>query len=171
MERFFSALFQDPILLIASVVLVATVVILLWALKSLNLSHESSFDFDDDEETSQADNDHETQEDSGLEEARLQEITSQLMVIAKRMEELEKTISETKKFDRTLPDINNTVSKDELDKLLKRIESRLELLAADNKPSGDPAIDKQWQAKIETKLEGIHKLLVLLTDSGGTESK
>jgi len=62
-----------------------------------------------------------------------------------------------------VPNLTNTV---EMEKFIQRIEKRLELLSSDKGQAPPDSL-----SKLEAKIEGIHKLLIVLTDSGTTEQK
>lgn len=130
MTSFFKVLFQDPILLAAALVLVSAVLVLLWALNSMKKLQESSFEPPREEKKEAPMPAIPENENTGLFEARLHEISNQLAIISQRLSELEKRPG----------------------------------------PAASINIDNMT-SRIESKIEGIHKLLVLLTDSGASDQK
>lgn len=158
MNTFFNALFQDPIMIAAVLVLAGTLAILLWAVKSLNdgSAAPEELAYEDIPQAPHRQND----ENSGLTEARLQAIVNQLNDISQRLESIEKSVKNAKPSDQT---IKMSVSPDKIEENIKRLESKIDAMSSVKiTPSaGTPDI-----SAIETKLEGIHKLLIYLTDSG-----
>jgi hypothetical protein len=157
-----NVIFQDPIILAAGLVFIAAVIILVWAVKSIY-----TFASDDteitpyDEEPSETAN---TYENSGLIEARLAEINNQLAAIEQRLNELQKSITENKNSDNTMPNMG-TVN---IDPIVEKIESKLSKLSAAPAAQGQAGKPEDLD-RIETKLDSIRKLLILLTDSGHTD--
>lgn len=171
MDTFISLIFKDSILFVATLVVTATAVILAWALKTLKEQKDDSFEITDDDMPQP----EQQPESSGLFEARLQEINTQLAEISLRLAELDKSIKENapKPLDQTLPGLN-LVTPAMLEKFIQRVEARLEVIAAEHTaaPASSIAPDAHDAiTRLEAKLEGIHRLLILLTDSGGAEQK
>lgn len=167
MANSINIVFQDPILLAASLVLVATIVILVWAIKTLSsigYVEEDSLHYEDEPSKPSE------YEATGLHEARLQEISNQLNSIDLRLVELEKSIKDTNSSTTELPDFSklNLASMSDIEKFVQRIDSRLELIASEeNKgPANVTKMSPEDIDRIETKLDSIRKLLVLITDSG-----
>jgi tetrahydromethanopterin S-methyltransferase subunit G len=155
MDKFLNIFFQDPILLAAGIVVLVTIGILIWATQALRKplsTAEMLAESGEDTPVIPAGN-------SGLFEARFQEITNQLAEISRRLGELE-TNTRKNPLDQTLPalPLNN-----EIQKSLQQIEQKIETLSSEKpKPHGDEF------SRLEAKLEGIHRLLIFLTDSGGS---
>ncbi|MHB9154820.1 MAG: hypothetical protein ACYC5N_03895 [Endomicrobiales bacterium] len=153
-------IFQDPLLMAGAAVLAVTFGILLWALSSLHHQKEQAYELppegEDGKETAAG-------ESAGLAEARLQEIINQLALISQRLADLEKASKSSPLHDQTIPSLPVPP---EIEKTLRKIEARLESIAAE-KPQ-DP---NDGAGRLEAKLEGIHRLLILLTDSGASEQK
>jgi hypothetical protein len=158
MNSFFDLLFHDPVMLAAAVVLAGTIAILLWAFKTLN---ETAIAPDEApyEDISTQEQIHDD-ENSGLTEARLQAIVNQLNDISQRLTDIEKILKTTKPSDQTFPMLTTPAK---IDETLKRFETKIDALAAVKTGSGGAPVDI---SALETKLEGIHKLLIYLTDSG-----
>ncbi|MBN1622139.1 MAG: hypothetical protein JW871_06070 [Endomicrobiales bacterium] len=150
-----NTLFQDPIIIAASLVLVATVVILIWALKNYQLLNEESDEmvYDEPSESQQK------SETPGLLEARMHEISTQLSMIEQRLREMDRVLREKKPADATMP---NLVTTQALETFMKSLESKLESIAAEKSKAPQKTDDFE---RIETKLDSIRKLLVLLSDS------
>jgi len=87
-------------------------------------------------------------------EARLSEISNQLELANQRLVALEKTMKENQQ---------SGVSAAGLEKKLSGIEALLDALISDEK--------KHDMSRMEAKLEGIHKLLIILTDNSTPEQK
>lgn len=174
MDTFITLIFKDSILFVATLVVAATALILAWALKTLKDQKEDSFEITDDDMPQP----EQEPESSGLFEARLQEINTQLAELSLRLAELDKTIKENaakQPMDQTIQ-VANMVTPDMLERSVQRIEARLESIAAERQVSPAPASGIAPDAhdaitRLEGKLEGIHRLLILLTDSGGSEQK
>ena len=163
MNNFFDIFMRDPVMLAAGVVLAGTVVILLWALKSLNegpaAPEEIPYEDMDQPETPPH---HHHDENAGLTEARLQAIVNQLNDISQRLTDIEKSIKNAKPYDQTMPMM---VTPAKLEETFKRLEAKIEAITT-VKPGNESTAPAQDLTAIETKLEGIHKLLIFLTDSG-----
>ena len=117
MAEFINFLFQDMILLLATLVFVATFVILLWTIKTLKTptvpSYENLLSVNDQENI-------EKNEQPGLIEAQLQEIFSRLSVISRELTEIKKSVVNPKRTaESTIPVIP---AASELEKSIKRIE-------------------------------------------------
>ncbi len=159
MNTFLNVFFKDPVMLAAGIVLAGTVGIALWALKSLNegssAPEEISYEDipQDDEDTSHVDN-------SGLTEARLQAIVNQLNDISQRLIDIEKSIKNAKPSDQTIPSLLNPAK---IDESFKRLEAKIDAMSSVKIVPESTPTDI---SALETKLEGIHKLLIYLTDSG-----
>jgi hypothetical protein len=158
MNNFFEIFFQDPVMLAAGVVIVGTIAILAWALRAL--SETSTERKDTTYEDLQPNEPQQNTDDSaGLAEARLQAIVNQLNEINQRLIDIEKALKTTKISDQTIPML---LTPAKLEETFKRIESKMDEVAAVKSQAGDaPNI-----SALETKLDGIHKLLIYLTDSG-----
>jgi hypothetical protein len=161
------SLLQDPIILVAGIVVLAALAILVWAFKTLKTSQDQ---FKEELSYNEQENEpDEVPETQGIEEARIAEMCSQLSTISRKLEEIEKSIidiKEKKTFDETVPagSLNIQGPGPELEKLFAKIDSRLEQLSGEKQNKTDasaPDIDR-----IEMKLDSIRKLLVLLTESG-----
>lgn len=161
MNNIFEMLMSDPIIITAAVVLAGTIVILVWALKSLGSStlpenEDTTYEDIAAQETHQL-----HQEDtSGLTEARLQAIVNQLNDIGQRLENIEKDLRSSKPSDQTVPML---ITPEKMEASFKRLETRIEALAS-AQPKAGGAAGPDISA-LEAKLEGIHKLLIYLTDS------
>jgi hypothetical protein len=150
---------QDPVMLSAGVVLAATIIILVWAVKSLTETspeHQDTTYEDIQPNAPQPQND----ENAGLAEARLQAILNQLNDISQRLIEIEKAVKTSKTSDQTIPLL---LTPQKLDESFRRIEARID--AAATVKSQAPATGGQDITSLETKLDGIHKLLIYLTDT------
>jgi len=118
MNNFFDIFLRDPIMLAAGVVLAGTVVMLLWALKTLNEGVTAP------EETEYEDIPQEQphfQENTGLTEARLQAIVKQLNDISQSLSSIEKASKNSKPSDQTIP-LMLTPAK--IEEYFKRLESK-----------------------------------------------
>jgi hypothetical protein len=165
MDRFFDALFHDPILFTTALVLLATIGILIWALSVWRKTGFDASDPQDEADDGAAPLHEEQPETAGLAEARLQEILNELGSIGTRMQALEKKVSEPKPFDQTIPVPAAAAgpSSVEIERLIKRLESKIEALSVEKSQLPSDSL-----TRIETRLEGIHRLLILLTESGGS---
>ncbi len=160
-------------MIITSLLFMGTLVILGWTLmkmKELGFTGTGDDILMDIEPESA----HQQVEGSGLVEARLQEICTQLSEMNQRLGELEKESRETMDKTQSLiaapaPAPAPAFDKAEMEKFIQRVESRLELIAADKQAPRDESPDAV--SRLEGKLEGIHKLLILLTDSGNPDQK
>lgn len=148
MVNFLGLLFQDIVLLIATLILVATVIILAWALKALK---EYVFG-----ETPSLELASETAQDFDL---KVGEISKQLARIDGRLENLEKII----KIKKTPDDaVSNPASSKEFEEKLANIQSQIEALAKQQSSEINVEFapeEKEIIAKIENKLENMQALL------------
>ncbi|MBN1824060.1 MAG: hypothetical protein JW803_07060 [Endomicrobiales bacterium] len=156
MDRFLTLFFQDVILLSAGIVLLVALGILIWIIKSLTSGQLSQEDYVFDEPQAQAP----PHASDGLIEARLQELSSQINEILFKIDNIEKKLKEQGPFDKTIPAL---VGPADLERLAKRLETKLD--SAPAAPAGTAHSDIEKLAAIEAKIEGIHKLLILLSDS------
>jgi len=171
MSKFFSLTLHDPILIVIALIIGATGVILVWALPEYfglpkrNRS-ESRRPEQENEAPPAANNPQHSQRENEniiLMEAHLREMSNQLSEIGRRLLNVEKIMNQKKAAEQTVPALfNNT----EMEKFIQRIESRLELLSSDKSQNNSETI-----SKLESKIDGIHKLLIILTDSGNTDQK
>jgi hypothetical protein len=150
--------FQDPIIIAAALVIVITGTILAWALKNLQAidSQNEEMPYEEpQEEQQQRQNDN-----SGLAEARINEIGSQLNQICRQLDGIERSSAENKPSTNALPleQIDNIAIK--LDSLSTKLDAML---------SSHPASNKEDMERIEAKLDAVRKLLVLLSDSNKPE--
>lgn len=174
MFKFISLTAHDPILLVTTLVLIAALVILAWSLREyFGLTKRKPMeprrhtrDMENPEPAEPEPPARQENENFILMEAHLREMSTQLAEIGRRLANLEKTVSQKKAADQTIPAMFNNA---EMEKFIQRIESRLELLSSDKPQGAQGAPDAV--AKLEAKIEGIHKLLILLTDGGGTGIK
>lgn len=159
MDNFFNILFKDPILIISTLVLVVTAAILLWSLKSIKKLNDYEYDNSsddnpiyDNENTTEIK--HETTKDNnGISEARILQVNNQLDEINQRLSLIEK----------------NTAL--DLESQLNAVQKTLEILNDKNTSSiSDDKLKKLYDSisEIESKVDGIYKLLIILTDSGTT---
>ncbi|HBU69280.1 MAG TPA: hypothetical protein DEE98_02730 [Elusimicrobia bacterium] len=161
MDKFLLITFKDPVLLTSSVFIVITIGMLYWAFSKLKSGAKASGEdtqYEPEEETPET----RAGDNSGLTEARLQEIASQIGEVNRRLSEIEKLLKENKPSEQTIPGLPTAP---DMEKFIKRIEARLEHISSE---SAAPGTDL---SNLEAKLEGIHKLLIILTDSGSTEPK
>lgn len=161
MDRFITYLFQDPILLITALVFLVTVAILIWALNTWRNADPMSESISAQDEEDEEPLDEES-ESSGLVEARLQEVSRQLGEISNRLADMEKKVSEQKTFDRTVqttaqPGVAPAPA--DIERLVKRLESKIETLSNEKSQLPSDSI-----VRLESRLEGIHRLLILLTE-------
>jgi len=140
MNKLSPQLFADPIILIAAFVVIGAIAILAWAAlnwKKLTMSHSESDELASyEEDANETAQPNRNMENSGVFEAQLQEITGQLSEISNRLCTMEKTAPSAS------ADLDKTVNFT----IPPDIEVKLH--------------------NIEAKLDGIHKLLIILTDSG-----
>ncbi|MFH1367759.1 MAG: hypothetical protein ABII64_01405 [Elusimicrobiota bacterium] len=172
MLKFLKILTQDPILIITTFVLVAAVVILAWAIAEyFGLSKRNLHGTHRQQEppgspgSAYGENPSQPRESDPyvLFEARMNEVSNQLSELGRRLSNIEKGLNQKIARDQTIPAMTNTA---EMEKFILRIEKRLELLASDKgQVSGDTL------SKLEAKIEGIHKLLIVLTDGSSPEEK
>lgn len=167
MFKFIDLMFHDPILLITTLVMLAAVVILAWAVKEFSGYGKRKLASDPRHAASASSGDgtapvSQESESYIILEARLREMNNQLSDISRRIAGLEKTLSQRKTADQTAALQPGSA---ELEKFIQRIESRLELLSSDRSQINGDVI-----GKIEAKIEGIHKLLIVLTDGGRSEA-
>ena len=149
MFKFLNLTLHDPILLVTTLVMAAAAVILAWSLREyLGLSNRKRSDSrrpEQENEPSPAvqNPQHSQQENENiiLMEAHLREMSNQLSEIGRRLLGVEKTINQKKAAEQAIPALFNNT---EMEKYIQRVEA---------------------------KIEGIHKLLIILTDSGNTEQK
>jgi hypothetical protein len=146
MQTFNPQLLADPIILIAAFIAIGAIGIIAWAAlnwKKLSISQSENDELASYEDDANAPPQQPSRnmESAGVFEAQLQEITLQLTNIGTRLETMEKTPA---------PASAGTDS----DKTM--------IL---NMP---PDIELKLR-NIEAKLEGIHKLLIILTDSGDSK--
>lgn len=143
---------HDPVIIAAGVVFAATAGILAWILKSWRDQSsiaDETFDDEIDLETPPPS----SNQASGLLEAHFQELTCQLTNIDKRLNTMEAAAQQKNSAEQAaLPA--------DLAKLVQGFEARLADLSAKGTSTEDEL------RRIEGKLEGIHKLLIILTDSG-----
>lgn len=161
-DKLISLTLRDPILLTAVVVFIITVIILVWAFR---IKQDTGIETGDDtqEEDSIPERTSEP-ENSSILEAHLKEMTSQLSEISQRVSQIEKNISSRKPQENTAsPNIDIT----EIAKLVERLEVKLDAITS-NPPANQNA---DIITSLESKLEGIHKLLVFLTDSGNSSNQ
>lgn len=141
MPKFSPQLLADPIILIAAFIALGAIGIIVWAAmnwKKLNLTHSENDELSAYEEDSNEplQQPSRTMESAGVFEAQLQEITCQLTSIGARLETMEKN-----------PPVGNMDTE-------KTVSFTV-----------PPDIELKLRG-IEAKLDGIHKLLIILTDSG-----
>ena len=161
MDKLLTLTFKDPVLLSAAVFIVAAVITLLWAVAKLQALATSPLE-DAPYEPDAVAPEKAIEENSGLTEARIQEIVNQLSAINQRLTSIEKSFKDKKQNDQTLQAIPASI---EIEDIVKKIGSKLELL------SGDKPDLSASMSKLEAKLEGIHRLIIVLTDSGSPEQK
>jgi hypothetical protein len=174
MLKFLKILTQDPILAITAFVLVAAVVILAWAiteylgLSKRNSSRTQHHESPDSSGRAYGENPSQPQESDPyvLFEARMRDVSNQLSELGRRLSNIEKGLSQKIAHDQTIPAMTNTA---EMEKFIQRIEKRLELLSSDKGHA--PGASGDTLSKLEAKIEGIHKLLIVLTDGGNSETK
>jgi len=157
MNNFFDIFLHDPVMLAGGAVFAGTIIILLWALKTLNEPSAAPEEvaYEDIPQENSREN-----ENSGLTEARLQAIVNQLNDISQRLTNIEKTIAAVKPSDQTIPML---MAPAKIDEAIKRLEAKLDAISTVKLvPSGQPTDI----SALEAKLDGIHKLLIYLTDSG-----
>lgn len=183
MLKFFKILTHDPILIITTFVLVAAVVILVWALIEYfgfarRGRQERAEHFQPQPDTPEHNHrNHHNKQDETLNmapssdadpyvlfEARMREVSSQLTDIAKKVAALEKHINQKTAAEQTVPGLAGGPA--EMEKFIQRIEKRLELMSSDKGSAPSDAL-----SKLEARIEGIHKLLIMLTDSGGASEQ
>lgn len=177
MLKFLKILTQDPILILTTIVLVAAVVILAWALieyfgffKRISAARNGyNYRMPPNPENIKEDELEPPQETDTyvLFEARMKEVSNQLAEIGRRLVSVEKQLILNKSASDQTIQISANASTAELEKFIQRIEKRLELISTD---SAQPVGGDQL-SKLEAKIEGIHKLLIILTDSGVSEQK
>ena len=166
----FHLFLSDPVLVIALAVLITALVILIWAVKKVQ---DSPADADvlpipyDEEDTEPA---HESStESSGLVAAHIREMSSQLTSFEQRLSAIEELLKAVREHQEKKPSFDATIQAPlqqiipDFEKLVQRIDSRLELVSQDK--SGINAEDLN---RLETKLDTIRKLLMLLSDSSVT---
>ena len=149
MFKFLNLTLHDPILLVTTLVMAAAVVILAWSLREyFGLSNRKRSDSrrteQENEASPAAQNPQHYQHENEniiLMEAHLREMSNQLAEIGRRLLNVEKIMNQKKAAEQTIPGLFNNT---EMDKYIQRLEA---------------------------KIEGIHKLLIILTDSGNTEQK
>jgi len=168
MDRFIDSLFHDPILLVASIVFMATIGILVWAINAWrNDGLIANASLSDDEEQPALDT---PSESTGLLDARLHEISNQLGDISARIHALETRVQERREFDKTqnIPaaGTSTATSSVEVERIAKRLESKIEALSLEKSQISSDSI-----TRVESRLEGIHKLLVLLTEGDGSSAQ
>ena len=159
MNIFFDVLLKDPVMLAAGIVLIGTVGIALWALKSLNEGSGAPEETTEYEDITQQNEQINHDENAGLTEARLQAIVNQLNDINQRLSDIEKAIKNTKPSDQTIPLL---LTPAKIDETFKRLESKIDAMSSVKIAPQTATTDI---SALETKLEGIHKLLIYLTDS------
>ena len=154
-----NVIFQDPIILASGLVFIATVIILVWAVKTIQtLPSENIQEIDSYEDSAEPIQPYEA---SGIIEARLTEINSQLSTIVQTLGELQKSINEKKSFDDTVPNMGNV----NIDKIAEKIEAKISEFSSSIGGTSSPPGKPEDLDRIETKLDSIRKLLILLTDS------
>jgi myosin heavy subunit len=153
-----NAFLKDPVLLLAGVVLIATIGILVWALKMLQNQDEVSEEvpYEETEQTREEKKD----DQQGILEARVHEVLSQLNIISQRLDEIERVIKENQELEKTIPGLQSATNT-AIEKLTKDLNAKFESGAG--APTGPKSEDME---RLETKLDSIRKLLVLLTESG-----
>ena len=159
MNNFFDTFLRDPVMLAAGAVLAGAVVMLLWAIRSLNEGEVAP------EETPYEDIPQEQphfHENAGLTEARLQAIVNQLNDISQCLSAIEKASKNAKPSEQTIP-LMLTPAK--IEEHFKRLESKIDAMTTIKVGNSAPQPQVDLSA-LETKLDGIHKLLIYLTDSG-----
>jgi hypothetical protein len=159
MNNFFDMFLRDPVMLAAGAVLAGAAVMLLWALKALNdgSTAPEEVPYEDIPQEQPRSN-----ENSGLTEARLQAIVNQLNDISQTLSAMEKASKSAKSSDQTMP-LMLTPAK--IEEHFKRLESKIDAMTTVKVGASAPQPQVDLTA-LETKLEGIHKLLIYLTDSG-----
>jgi chaperonin cofactor prefoldin len=159
MDNFINSFLQDPILLTAGLVFLATLFILFWVLHNWR-SDAAASGFPDGEDTggSLAEGSN-----TGLLEARLQEMGSQLADMNRRFESMEKNIADRLAADRAAP-AAAPLELENIRKDFERLDAKIDLLMK-SRPTEAP---EDTLKALENKLEGIHRLLIILTDSGST---
>lgn len=157
MDNFINSFLQDPVLLTAGLVFLATIFILFWVLHHWRGDAAAS-GFQDRED---ADETLVQGSNTGLLEARLQEICSQLADMNRRFESLEKSIAERSGSGKSA----GVIAPQEVENIrrdFERLDAKIDLLMK-ARPADAP---EDTLKALENKLEGIHRLLIILTDSG-----
>lgn len=157
MSSLISLLVQDTVLLASFSVFIATAAILAWAITTRNRIPAAVRETPAETAPLTVSPESLAMESSGLLEARLGEFSRQLAEIGQRVSEIEKAVSQKRPADDA---VTAAALSSEIERLAQRIESKLQPLAADA-ASNDPGD----LARLEAKLEGIQRLLIILTDN------
>ena len=170
MDTFLSLLFSDPILLAAAVFITITIAILAFALGKLRTSAPAQA-FDEfaappaEGEFSAAPEYHPA-EASGVGEAHFQEIARQLADINAKLALVKSALKQRIPPAQPQPDANALV-----ETIRAEIEKAFEAAGSKNSLADKTISLSDPIGRLEGKLEGIHKLLILLTDSGSPEQR
>jgi DNA repair exonuclease SbcCD ATPase subunit len=173
MTNFFDLLLRDPILLAAGLIVLVTLAILAWALRAWqNLSSVETTE----DELLDADESHPVSEPegAGLTEARLQEMASQLAEVQQRMASLTEINQRLAAIEKLLQEKQGPVQAVELPSFSAELEKLEQHL--DDQLQKNTHVDRTQESldaitRLEAKMEGIHRLLIHLTDSGSSEQQ
>ncbi|MCB4790953.1 MAG: hypothetical protein LHV68_03605 [Elusimicrobia bacterium] len=156
--------FQDPIILVSCLIILAAIVILVWAIKNLQvirLPEEEKLPFDEDIQAEPQPNDN-----SGLFEAKINEIASQVNEIARLIGVMEKNSHDKKSFDDTISTLQPSPEIEKLSAKLDSLNSKIDSIASNTgSGGGGGGPGKEDMDRIESKLDSVRKLLVLLSES------
>lgn len=160
-DKLVSLTLRDPILLTAVIVFIITVVILVWAFR---IKQDTGIETENDQQEEDLIPRRTPEpENSSLLEAHLKEMTSQLSEISQRVSQIEKNTNCGKPQGNTA---SSKIDLTEIAKLVERLEVKLDVITSNLSANQNVDI-----SSLESKLEGIHKLLVFLTDSGNSSNQ
>ncbi|OGS19571.1 MAG: hypothetical protein A2219_04510 [Elusimicrobia bacterium RIFOXYA2_FULL_50_26] len=166
MDTFFSLLFSDPILLAAAAFIIITIAILVFALGKLRMAQPAQaleeFAATPAQDQFNAEPEYRPAETSGVGEAHFQEIARQLADINSKLALIENALQQKTPGAQQQPDMNA---------ITETIRAEMEKSLSANSMADKTISLSDPMGRLEGKLEGIHKLLILLTDSGNPEQR